>query len=49
MKIAKREAAGRKSISRAVSESDSSTEMVILEAEPGVLAKYMEGNLNVEA
>ena len=38
------EAAGIKSIFRAVSETDSSTVMVILDAEQGVLAEYMEGN-----
>ena len=43
------EAAGIKSIFRAVSENDSSTVMGILKAEKGVLAEYMEGNLNVEA
>ncbi len=46
---ANQEAAGIKSIFRAVSETDPSTVMVILEAEQGVLGKYMEGNLNVEA
>ncbi len=34
---------------RGVSETDSSTVMAILEAEPGVLGKYMEGNTDVEA
>ena len=43
------ESAGIKSISLAVNETDSSTVMVILEAEPKVLTEYMEGNLNVEA
>ena len=43
------EAAGIKAIFRGVSETDSSAVMAILEAEPGVLAEYMEGNLNVEA
>ena len=32
-----------------MSETDSSTVMAILEAEPGVLGKYMEGNTDVEA
>ena len=32
-----------------MSEANSSTVMVILEAEQGVLGKYMEGNLDVEA
>ena len=43
------EAAGIKAIFRGVSETDSSTVMAILEAEPGVLGKYMEGNKDVEA
>ena len=43
------EAAGIKPIFRGVSETDSSKVMAILEAEPGVLGKYMEGNLDVEA
>ena len=43
------EAAGIKPIFRGVSENDPSTIMAILEAEPGVLAKYMEDNPNVEA
>tara|TARA_B100000700_G_scaffold211082_1_gene231981 strand:+ start:124 stop:387 length:264 start_codon:yes stop_codon:yes gene_type:complete len=42
-------AAGIKAIFRGVSENDSSTVMAILEAEPGVLGKYMEGNKEVEA
>ena len=32
-----------------MSETDSSTVMAILEAESGVLGKYMEGNKDVEA
>ena len=43
------EAAGIKAIFRGVSETDSSTVMAILEAEPEVLGKYMEGNKEVEA
>ena len=43
------EAAGIKPIFRGVSENDPSTVMAILEAEPGVLAKHMEGNPSVEA
>ena len=43
------EAAGIKAIFRGVSETDSSAVMAILEAEPGVLGKYMEGNTDVEA
>ena len=43
------EAAGIKAIFRGVSETDSSTVMAILEAEPEVLSKYMEGNKEVEA
>ena len=43
------EAAGIKPIFRGVNENDPSTVMAILEAEPGVLAKHMEGNPNVEA
>ena len=43
------ETAGIKAIFRGVSETDSSTVMAILEAEPGVLGKYMEGNKEVEA
>ena len=43
------DAAGIKAIFRGVSETDSSTVMAILEAEPGVLGKYMEGNKDVEA
>ncbi len=43
------EAAGIKPLFRGVSESDPSTVMAILEAEPGVSAKHMEGNPNVEA
>ena len=43
------ESAGIKAIFRGVSETDSSTVMAILEAEPGVLGKYMEGNTDVEA
>ena len=46
---ANQEAAGIKVIFRGVSEKDPSTVMAILEAEPGVLAKHMEGNPNVEA
>ncbi len=42
------EAAGIKPIFRGVSENDPQTVMAILEAEPGVLAKHMEGNPNVE-
>ena len=42
------EAAGIKAIFRGVSEGDSSTVMAILEAEPGVLGKYMGGNKDVE-
>ena len=45
----KQEAAGLKSIFRTVSQTDSSTVMVILEAEPGISVEYMEENLNVEA
>ena len=43
------EAAGIKAIFRGVSETDCSTVMAILEAEPEVLVKYMEGNKEVEA
>ena len=43
------EAAGIEAIFRGVSETDSSTVMAILEAEPGILGKYMEGNTDVEA
>ncbi len=43
------EAAGIKVIFRGVSENDPSLVMAILEAEPGVLAKHMEGNPSVEA
>ena len=46
---ANQEAAGIKAIFRGVSETDSSTVMAILEAEPGVLGKYMEGNTDIEA
>tara|TARA_B100000700_G_scaffold276008_1_gene322244 strand:+ start:92 stop:355 length:264 start_codon:yes stop_codon:yes gene_type:complete len=46
---ANQEEAGIKPIFRGVSESDSSIVMAILEAEPGVLGKYMEGNEKVEA
>tara|TARA_Y100001968_G_scaffold324055_1_gene362699 strand:+ start:786 stop:1049 length:264 start_codon:yes stop_codon:yes gene_type:complete len=46
---ANQEASGIKAIFRGVSESDPSTVMAILEAEPGVLGKYMEGNEEVEA
>ncbi len=42
-------AAGINPIFRGVSESDPSTVMAILEAEPGVLAKHMDENPNVEA
>ena len=43
------EAAGIKAIFRGESETDPSTVMAILEAEPGVLVRYMEGNKDVEA
>ena len=43
------EAAGITAIFRGVSETDSSTVMAILDAEPEVLGKYMEGNTDVEA
>ena len=43
------EAAGIKAIFRGVSENDSSIVMAILEAEPGALGEYMEGNKEVEA
>ena len=46
---ANQETAGIKAIFRGVSETDSSTVMAILEAQPGVLGKYMEGNTDVEA
>ena len=46
---ANQEAAVLKTIFRAVNETDSSRVMVILEAEPLVLGKYIEGNLDVEA
>ena len=46
---ANQEAAGIKAIFRGVSETDSSSVMVILEAEPGVLVKFMEGNKEIEA
>ena len=42
------EAAGIRAIFRGVSENDSSKVMAILDAEPGILAKYMEGNKEVE-
>ena len=38
-----------KAILIGVSETDSSTEMAILEAEPGVLCNYIKGNKDVEA
>ena len=43
------EAVGIKPLFRGVSEDDPSTVMEILEAEPGVLAKHMKGNPNVQA
>ena len=43
------EAAGIKPIFRGISETDPTIVMAILEAEPGILAKYMQGNPNVEA
>ena len=46
---ANQEAAGIKAIFRGVSETDSSSVMVILEAEPGALGKFMEGNKEIEA
>lgn len=43
------EAAGITPIFRGVGENDPSTVMAILEAEPGVLARHMEGNQDVAA
>ena len=43
------ESAGIKAIFRGVSETDPSIVMAILEADPGVLGKYMEGNKDVES
>ena len=47
--LSNQQAAGIKAVFRGVSESDPSKVMAILEAEPGVLGKYMEGNKEVEA